>query len=183
MGKHWTDIPELVDRELANIRARVDQAQSGGWYVASTVETWRPPGTVCTRVDGYRRTVGQFTNVLPADLELVLHAHSDLSWCLDMIAKLRDARPTKEVERHAESRPTLPEAPPADVPALLTVEDVARRLAEIAHQQHDDEAAHGLEDQLYADVLLAIAAGAPNAEILAAAALRSKTLDFARWCA
>ncbi|MEU5426880.1 hypothetical protein AB0H73_14925 [Streptomyces olivoreticuli] len=94
MGKHWTDIPELVDRELATIRARVDQAQSGGWYVASTVETWRPPGTVCTRVDGYHRAVGQFTNVLPADLELVLHAHSDLSWCLDMIAKLRDARPS-----------------------------------------------------------------------------------------
>ncbi|WP_367134482.1 MULTISPECIES: hypothetical protein [Streptomyces] len=183
MGKHWTDIPELVDRELANIRARVNQAQSGGWYVASTVETWRPTGTVCTRVDGYHRTVGQFTNVLPADLELVLHAHSDLSWCLYMIAKLRDARPAKEVELHAESRPTLPEAPPADAPALLTVEDVARRLAEIAHHQGDPEAAHGMEDELHADVLRAIAAGAPDAETLAAAALRSTTLDFACWYA
>ncbi|MEU5426879.1 hypothetical protein AB0H73_14920 [Streptomyces olivoreticuli] len=62
----------------------------------------------------------------------------------------------------------------------MTVEDVARRLAEIAHHQDDSEAAHGLEDQLHADVLRAIAAGAPDAEILAAAALRSETLDFSR---
>jgi hypothetical protein len=66
---------------------------------------------------------------------------------------------------------------------LLTVEDVARRLAEIAHHQHDDEVAHGLEDSLRSDVLTAIAAGAPDAQILAAAALRSDGLDFARWTA
>lgn len=89
LGAHWTDIPELVDRTVASIRARVDQAQPGHWYVASATETWRAPGTVRTRVDGYPRTVGQCTNMLPADLELVLHAHDDLTWCLDMVAKLR----------------------------------------------------------------------------------------------
>lgn len=58
-------------------------------------------------------------------------------------------------------------------PPLLTVEDVAHRLAEIAQHEHDDEVAHGLEDSLRSDVLAAIAAGAPDAQILAAAALRS----------
>lgn len=65
---------------------------------------------------------------------------------------------------------------------LLTVEDVARRLAAIHAEQHDDEAAHGMADDLYRDVLTAIANGAPDAGILAAAALRAETLDFARWC-
>ncbi|RLU81209.1 hypothetical protein CTZ27_33160 [Streptomyces griseocarneus] len=63
----------------------------------------------------------------------------------------------------------------------MSVEDVAHRLAEIAHHQDDDEVAHGLEEQLHSDVLRAIAAGAPDAQILAAAALRSETIDFARW--
>lgn len=88
-GAHWTDVPEVVDQELARIQGRVDQAQSGHWYVASDTEAWRPAGTVRTNVDGYQRTVGQVTNMRPADLELVLHAHDDLGWCLDMIAKLR----------------------------------------------------------------------------------------------
>lgn len=66
----------------------------------------------------------------------------------------------------------------------LTVEDVARRVAEITsavHDQHDHEKAHDLDDKLRADVLAAIAAGAPDAQILATAALRSDTLDFYRW--
>ena len=101
MGAHWTDIPELVDGHLAGIQARLDQAQPGSWYVASTAETWRAPGTVCTRVDGYHRTVGQFTNVSDADLELVLRAHDDLNWCLEMIAKLRARVAELEAERHS----------------------------------------------------------------------------------
>lgn len=66
---------------------------------------------------------------------------------------------------------------------MLTVEDVARRLAEIHAAQDDAEVAHGMEDVLRADVLAAIAAGAPDAPILAAAALRSDQLDFPRWYA
>lgn len=100
-GAHWTDIPELVDRTLASIQARVDQAKPGHWYVASDTETWRAPGTVRTNVDGYQRTVGQCTNMLPADLELILHAHDDLSWCLEMVAKLRARVAELEAERHS----------------------------------------------------------------------------------
>ncbi|MFI0268620.1 hypothetical protein [Streptomyces luteogriseus] len=101
MGAHWTDVPELVDRTVVGIQSRLDQAHSGNWYDASATETWRAPGTVCTRVDGYHRIVGQFTNVLPADLELVLHAHADLGWCLEMIAKLRARVAELEAQREA----------------------------------------------------------------------------------
>ena len=65
----------------------------------------------------------------------------------------------------------------------LTAEDIARRLAEIHAVQDDDEVAHGKTDDLHRDVLAAIAAGAPDAPLLAAAALRTETLGFARWCA
>jgi hypothetical protein len=124
MGAHWTDIPELVDRTLAGIRARVDQAQSGSWFVAPATETWRAPGTVCTRVDGYPRIVGQCTNMLPADLELVLHAHDDLGWLLDMVAKLR-AR-VSELENPAAYPLAFPWA------ALMDHEDLTDFLDELA---------------------------------------------------
>lgn len=67
--------------------------------------------------------------------------------------------------------------------ATMTTEDVARRLAAVHAARDDDEVAHGLADDLHRDVLAAIAAGAADAPILAAAALRTETLDFARWCA
>lgn len=65
----------------------------------------------------------------------------------------------------------------------ITAEDIAHRLAAIHAAQNDDEAAHGLADDLYRDVLTSIANGADDAPLLAAAALRVETLDFARWCA
>lgn len=67
--------------------------------------------------------------------------------------------------------------------STLTAEDIARRLAEIHAVRNDDEAAHGKADDLHRDVLAAIAAGAPDPALLAAAALRTETLNFARWCA
>jgi hypothetical protein len=81
-----------------------------------------------------------------------------------------------EIERHEDHAPARPGDPG------LTAEDIARRLAEI-HALQGDEAAHGEEDRLHRDVLAAIAAGAPDAPLLAAAALRTETLGFARWCA
>ena len=54
-GAHWSDVPELVDQELARIRGRVDQAQSGRWYAASDAEAGLPSGTVRTNVGGYQR--------------------------------------------------------------------------------------------------------------------------------
>ena len=47
----------------------------------------------------------------------------------------------------------------------------------------DDEAQHSAEDELWAAVLEAIAAGEPNPDRLAAAALRTRLLNFERWCA
>ncbi|MEU0018034.1 hypothetical protein ABZ173_10225 [Streptomyces rochei] len=82
-----------------------------------------------------------------------------------------------EIERYQDHAPARQGDPG------LTAEDVARRLAKIQTLQGDDEAAHGEEDLLHRDVLAAIAAGAPDAQLLAAAALRTETLDFSRWCA
>lgn len=65
----------------------------------------------------------------------------------------------------------------------LTVEDIAFQLAQIAAQANDDEVAHGMEDSLRDTVLRAIAAGHPDAMLLAAAALRSEDIDFARYYA
>lgn len=67
----------------------------------------------------------------------------------------------------------------------MTIDDVANKLVAITLADHagDDEAAHGLEDDLYSSVLSAIAHGAPNAQALANLALRTKLLDFKRWCA
>ncbi len=67
--------------------------------------------------------------------------------------------------------------------AHLTTEDIARRLAAIHAARDDDEVAHGLTDDLHLDVLATIAAGAPDAPLLAAAALRTETVRFRRWCA
>ncbi len=84
-----------------------------------------------------------------------------------------------EIERYENRVP----APQDHGDAGLTAEDIARRLAEIHAVQDDDEHAHGLTDRLHRDVLAAIAVGAPDAQLLAAAALRTETLGFARWCA
>ncbi|MFF7880937.1 hypothetical protein ACH40F_08340 [Streptomyces sp. NPDC020794] len=129
MGAHWTDVPELVDQYLAGIKARVDQAQSGHWYVSPIAER---PDTVCTRVDGYHRTVGRFANVLPADLELVLHAHDDLSWCLDMVAKLRGRVAELEAQREADH-----ETWQHDLRTARTEREAATaRIAELLAERH-----------------------------------------------
>lgn len=152
MGAHWTDIPELVDRTLDGIQARVDQAQPGHWYVAPATETRRAPGTVCTRVDGYPRTVGQFMNVLPADLELVLHAHDDLRWCLEMIAKLR-AQGAEQWRQGYEAAIEVmrQEKLPMSVGLLEAqreldeVDGITRRIAPVQALREDDDPARCLE--------------------------------------
>lgn len=151
-GAHWTDVPELVDRTVAGIQARVDQAQPGRWYTAPATETGLAPGTVRTRVNGCPLTVGQFTNVLPADLELILHAHGDLSWCLEMLAKFRARVADLEQERaatnaaladvtvalrtfeaHAPSQ-VVPTADDVPVPVLLTEADCPIAVTTYARQ-------------------------------------------------
>ena len=77
---------------------------------------------------------------------------------------------TNEVETHeAKSR--------------MKVEDVTARVEEIENISGDSEVAHSREDDLWRDVLQAIADGAPNARKLAREALRTEDISFARWYA
>jgi hypothetical protein len=65
----------------------------------------------------------------------------------------------------------------------MKIEDVENRVAEIERTKGDDERAHGMEDSLYRDVLLAISSGSTGARKLATAALKSEDIDFGRWTA
>ena len=57
------------------------------------------------------------------------------------------------------------------------------RVAHIAELCCDDESAHSAEDALWSDVLAAIAQGADDPAGLAAAAIETIDIEFARWCA
>lgn len=74
----------------------------------------------------------------------------------------------------------------AELAPKLTEEAVAERVARIAAVSDDDERAHGLEDDLYRDVLRQIADGTlaeDEAREIANAALKADGLDFSRWTA
>lgn len=63
----------------------------------------------------------------------------------------------------------------------MNVEEINHRVETIRLTAGGDEdAAHAMEDQLYVDVLKAIAQGAWNADDLAKAALKSREFDFVR---
>lgn len=47
----------------------------------------------------------------------------------------------------------------------------------------DDEAAHSYEDELRARVLHLVAAGEPDARLMAIEVLETENIDFSRWCA
>ncbi|MEY9873299.1 hypothetical protein ABH931_002781 [Streptacidiphilus sp. MAP12-33] len=87
---HWTDIPELFDRRVAEIQARVDNANRGPWYIENNSHvTGQPHPMVCAVDHRHGKIVGRIETHRPADFELIRHAEPDLEWCLDMIAKLR----------------------------------------------------------------------------------------------
>lgn len=65
----------------------------------------------------------------------------------------------------------------------MTVEEVKKRVEQIDVCSSNYEGAHILEDDLYEKVLQAVAAGAENARELATEALKTKTIEFSRWCA
>ena len=66
----------------------------------------------------------------------------------------------------------------------MTVDDVTAEVERIREMRWDDEAAHGAEDNLWENVLRLIASGETDKPAeLAAAALKTKTVEFARWCA
>jgi hypothetical protein len=68
----------------------------------------------------------------------------------------------------------------------MTVEEAQARVEEIRElSTHSDEGAHSKEDQLYRDVLKAIASGQniSSPADLAQAVLVTEDMEFARWCA
>ncbi len=65
----------------------------------------------------------------------------------------------------------------------MTPQDIAKRVLAVAASAADDETAHGMEDKLHHDVLLAIAEGkCEDPAGCAATALETLPLDFDRWC-
>ncbi len=65
----------------------------------------------------------------------------------------------------------------------MDVSDVTTGLAAIRAIADDDESAHGEEDELRARVLQAIADGATDPAALAAEVLKTRDIEFSRWCA
>lgn len=65
----------------------------------------------------------------------------------------------------------------------MTTEDIRKRIAEIKDHIGDPETAHGLEDDLYYDVLEYISKGKSRIAELARETLKSDDIDFERWCA
>lgn len=74
----------------------------------------------------------------------------------------------------------MPLAPP-----IGTVAEVQKRLAYIERISDDDEAAHTEEDRLWLGVLTAIAnhETTDDPAELAAEAIKTNDIEFARWCA
>jgi hypothetical protein len=70
------------------------------------------------------------------------------------------------------------------VSAPMTIDGVRECVETIAKVCDDDEVAHNLEDALYEAVLREFASGHDGAvPDLAREALKTKDIDFARWCA
>lgn len=68
----------------------------------------------------------------------------------------------------------------------MTRAEIEIRLSDIRASHGDDEAAHGMEDDLYRDFLIALQNGlvpAPDVAELAGLILTSTEIKFARWCA
>jgi len=67
----------------------------------------------------------------------------------------------------------------------MRVEEVIERVASIRERAGDDEIAHIAEDHLWYDVLCFIAykkIDMATASTLAREALKTKEIDFSRWC-
>jgi len=65
----------------------------------------------------------------------------------------------------------------------MTLDEVIDRVNQISRLAGDPEAAHSKEDDLYEDVLKHVAWANHECSALAAAALKTKDIDFERWCA
>lgn len=66
----------------------------------------------------------------------------------------------------------------------MDISTVRTRVEKIEAMKGDDEMAHAEEDELFADLLSAIANGTcQNPAECAREALRTRDIKFARWCA
>jgi len=68
----------------------------------------------------------------------------------------------------------------------MHVSDVRDRLARIEHESGDPESAHGAQDDLFREVLAAIASGdidLPTCRAIANEALKVDEIKFSRWYA
>lgn len=65
----------------------------------------------------------------------------------------------------------------------MTLSEVKDTVIAITEHKDDFEVAHCMEDSLYENVLKAIVAGNPEAQVMAQEALKTKQIDFARYCA
>lgn len=67
---------------------------------------------------------------------------------------------------------------------MMSTVDVREAVEHIRNIAGDDESAHAAEDALHESVLDAIANGmAEDPKAMAAAALTTRDIEFARWCA
>jgi hypothetical protein len=64
----------------------------------------------------------------------------------------------------------------------MTPEKIKQRIKEIEKIKDDDEQAHIKEDELWFEVLLAIAEGHEEARGLATEAIQTRFVKFHRWC-
>jgi len=65
----------------------------------------------------------------------------------------------------------------------MTECEIMSRVNKIEAVAGDDERAHSMEDSLYEDVLRYMATLNHECSRLAVAALKTKEIDFERWCA
>lgn len=64
---------------------------------------------------------------------------------------------------------------------MMRVAEVRDRVNAVAVEVHDPEKAHGLEEDLWRDVLKAIEEGHPFPRTLARLALETQDIEFPRW--
>jgi len=65
----------------------------------------------------------------------------------------------------------------------MTLKEAKKKIAEIESRKDDDESAHILEDGLYEEFILHVAeCGDRSLKMMAKAVLKTKDIDFARWC-
>lgn len=65
----------------------------------------------------------------------------------------------------------------------MTVKEIKKTIKQIKELASDPESAHTVEDDLYFSVLEEISKNPSNAQVLAKKALKTKKVDFPRWCA